>query len=43
MHLHAPFHPFQKHPLSSYGVEITNLLLILLGAILVLWFRPFVD
>jgi hypothetical protein len=43
MNLHTPFHPFQRHPLSAYSVEIGNLLMILLGIALVLVFKPMVD
>lgn len=43
MHLHTPFHPFQKHPLTAQSVDLVNLLMILLGVILVLVFRPFAS
>jgi hypothetical protein len=38
MHFHTPFHPFQDHPVSTQTVQLTNLLLILLGVALVLLF-----
>jgi hypothetical protein len=41
MHFHTPFHPFQHHPVSAPTVELWNLLLILLGVMLVLLFKPF--
>jgi hypothetical protein len=41
MQVHAPFHPFQSHPLTAPAVEIWNLVLILLGVVLVLAFSSF--
>jgi hypothetical protein len=41
MNVHAPFHPFERHPLSAPVVEVWNLVLILLGVVLVLLFRPY--
>jgi len=41
MHFHTPFHPFQRRPITPSAVEMVNLLLILLGVILVLLFRPY--
>jgi hypothetical protein len=41
MHVHTPFHPFESHPVTAPSVEVWNLVLILLGVVLVLLFRPF--
>jgi hypothetical protein len=41
MHVHSPFHPFARHPLTAPIVEVWNLVLILLGVILVLVFSSF--
>lgn len=39
MHFPAPFHPFQKHPLTEF-VDVMNLALILLGILLALFMGP---
>ena len=36
MHIHTPFHPFQKHPVTAQTMNFLDLALVLLGIAVVL-------
>jgi len=41
MHVHASFHPFQRHPLTAPIAQAWSLVLLLLGVVLVLALTTF--